>query len=82
MITRIQKWGNSQGIRIGKELLQAMALEVGDSVEVAVGEGALVVTPARRVRGGVRLKDLVAAIPADAETVEVDWGAPLGSEVW
>lgn len=82
MITRIQKWGNSQGIRIGKELLQAMALEVGDSVEVAVGEGTLVVTPARRVRGGVRLEDLVAAMPADAETVEVDWGAPSGTEVW
>ncbi|MGB4442630.1 MAG: AbrB/MazE/SpoVT family DNA-binding domain-containing protein [Coriobacteriia bacterium] len=82
MITRIQKWGNSQGIRIGKELLQAMTLEVGDTVEVSVGDGALVVTPARRVRGGVRLEDLVAAISPDTETVEVDWGAPSGTEVW
>lgn len=82
MITRIQKWGNSQGIRIGKELLQEMALEVGDGVEVAVADGVIVVKPARRVRGAVRLEDLVAAIPADAETVVVDWGAPSGKEAW
>lgn len=34
MITKIQKWGNSQGIRIPKAFLDALSLSVGDQVQV------------------------------------------------
>ena len=82
MITRVQKWGNSQGLRLSKELLSDVQIAVGDAVEVAVREGVLVVTPVRRVRGGHDLRDLVKRIPGDDRPEEVDWGNPVGREVW
>ena len=82
MITRVRKWGNSQGVRLSKELLSEAEIQVGDAVEVAVREGALVVTPVRRVRGAVDLEELVASIPKGDKPGELDWGPPVGDEVW
>ncbi len=82
MITKVQKWGNSQGIRLSKELLSDVEINVGDAVEVAVRDGALVVTPVRRVRGGHDLRELVRRIPKDYKPEELDWGYPVGREVW
>ena len=82
MITKIQKWGNSQGLRLSKALLSDADIDVGDEVEVAVREGTLTVTPIRRVRGGHDLRELVGRIPKGNKPVELDWGAPVGREVW
>lgn len=82
MITKVQKWGNSQGIRLSKELLSDVEVNVGDAVDVAVRDGALVVTPLRRVRGGHDLRELVRRIPKDYKPEELDWGYPVGREVW
>lgn len=82
MITKVQKWGNSQGVRISRDLLSSARIDVGDVVDITVHDGALVVTPARRVRGVVELEQLVREIPADYEPSELDWGPPSGNEVW
>ena len=82
MITKIQKWGNSQGLRLSKTLLADADIKVGDSVDVTMHEGALVVTPVRRVRGGHDLRALVRRIPKDHTSQELDWGARFGREAW
>ncbi len=82
MVTRVQRWGNSQGLRISKTLLEDADINVGDAVEVAVQDGALVVTPVRRVRGRVDLRDLVRCVPKGYTPGELDWGVPSGREVW
>jgi len=82
MLTRLQKWGNSQGLRISRELLAQADIDVGDSVEVSAHDGTLVVTPARRIRGGVSLEELVDRIPGAYTPDELDWGPPSGREVW
>lgn len=82
MITKIQKWGNSQGLRLSKTLLSDADIDVGDAVDVAVHKGALIVTPVRRVRGGHDLRDLVRRVPRGYKPRELDWGSPIGREVW
>ena len=82
MVTRVQKWGNSQGVRLSKALLSDAEIEVGDEVKVVVEDGALVVTPIRRIRGGHDLRELVSRIPRSGEVDEVEWGPPVGREVW
>ncbi len=82
MITKVQKWGNSQGLRLAKDVLAHAHIEVGDEVDVAVEDGVIVVAPARRVRGKYRLEDLVSRIPADYESKEIDWGKAVGREAW
>ena len=82
MFTKVQKWGNSQGVRLSKALLSEGDIKVGDAVEVAVRDGVLVVTPVHRVRGGQDLKELVKHIPKGYKPEEFDWGKPVGREVW
>ena len=82
MITKVQKWGNSQGLRLSKELLSDAEIGVGDAVEVAVRDGAIVVAPVRRVRGRHDLRELVRRIPKGHKTQEVAWGRPVGKEIW
>ena len=82
MHAKIQKWGNSQGIRLAKNLLADAQLGVGDEVDISVKDGIMIVTPAKRIRGRHKLKDLVARIPENYKTSEVDWGEPMGKEVW
>jgi antitoxin MazE len=82
MVTKVHKWGNSQGLRLSKSLLGDAGIGVGDDVEVMVRQGSLVVTPIRRVRGGHDLRRLVRRIPKDYQPEEVDWGPPVGREVW
>ena len=82
MITTIQKWGNSQGLRLSKTLLADADIDVGDAVDVAVHKGTVIVTPVRRVRGGHDLRALVRRIPKGYKSVELDWGLPVGGEVW
>ncbi len=51
-------------------------------MDVSVHDGTLVVTPLRRVRGRLDLEELVREIPTDYEPGELDWGPPVGREVW
>lgn len=82
MTTKIQRWGNSQGLRLSKSLLLQANINVGDEVDIAVEDGAIVVTPAQRIRGKYDLADLVRRIPQGYKAEEVDWGAPVAGEEW
>lgn len=82
MITRVQRWGNSQGLRFPKTVLTAAQIDVGDEVQISVEDGKIIVEPVRRIRGKYTIEDLVAQLPDDPQPEEVDWGEPTGSEVW
>lgn len=82
MITKVQKWGNSQGLRLSRELLSNAHIHVGDEVDVAVKDGMITVKPVSKIRGKYRLSDLVKKIPKGFRQTEVDWGPPRGKEVW
>ena len=82
MVTRIQKWGNSQGLRLAKQVLEDARLAVGDDVDVRARDGLIVIAPARRIRGRQSLKELVSRIPKGHRTKETDWGEPVGREAW
>ena len=82
MLAKIQKWGNSQGLRLSKNLLADAQIDVGDEVDIAVKDGIITISPAKRKRGRHNLKDLVARIPENYQAGEVEWGEPIGKEVW
>lgn len=82
MVTRLQKWGNSQGVRFPKTVLDEARLKVGDDVSLLVRGGKIIVEPARKVRGRFRLKALVSRMPHDYRPEELDWGGPVGRETW
>ena len=82
MLSKIQKWGNSQGLRLTKVLLQKAQINVGDEVNVSVQNGRIIVESATKVRGRYDLKELVSKIPQEYQAEELDWGEPVGKEEW
>ena len=82
MVTKIQKWENSQGLRLAKQVLEDAHISVGGDVDVTARDGLIVVAPARRVRGKRSLEELVSRIPKNYKTEESDWGQSAGKEVW
>ena len=82
MLAKIQKWGNSQGLRLAKYILEEVQIEVGDEVNLSVKSGAIVVTPAKKIRGRYKLEELVTEIPENYQNSKVEWGKPVGKEVW
>ena len=82
MLSKVQKWGNSQGLRFTKALLQEAQIKVGDEVNVSVQKGQIIVEPVTNARGRYDLKELVSKIPQEYQAEELDWGEPIGKEVW
>ena len=81
MLVKVQKWGNSQGIRLSKEVLAEANILVGDELEIISTKDQLVIKPVRKIRGKYQLQDLVSQIPQDYKPKEEDWGSPVGLEV-
>jgi len=82
MLVKVQKWGNSQGIRLSKEVLAEANILVGDELEIISTKDQLVIKPVRKIRGKYHFQDLVAQIPPDYNVKEEDWGSPVGLEAW
>mgnify|MGYP001210620572 CR=1 FL=1 len=82
MVTKIQRWGNSQGLRLAKQVLEDAHLAVGDDVDVKARDGLIVIAPTRRVRGKRSLQELGSRIPKCYKAEETDWGEPVGREAW
>ena len=82
MVTKVQKWGNSQGLRLAKQVLEDANISIGDDVDVSVKDGAIVISPVKRIHGKYKLEDLLKRLPKDYKPEVVDWGRPVGKEVW
>ncbi len=82
MLVKVQKWGNSQGIRLSKEVLAEANILVGDALEIVATKEQIVIKPVRKIRCKYDLKDLVSQIPSNYKVQEEGWGSPVGLEVW
>lgn len=80
MTTAVQKWGNSLGIRIEKDLARAQGLVAGTQVRVTAHEGAIRVERVKQSKKS--LAELVRDITPGTIHHEEDWGAPQGVELW
>jgi len=83
MRTTIVKWGNSQGIRLPKLLLDSVNLADNDAVEVNAVDGQIVITKASGQKPRKSIQELFAGYDGGfLESREQDWGAPQGDEAW
>jgi antitoxin MazE len=87
MKTTLQRWGNSQGVRLPKALVDGLGVKVGApvKVELSADGSRITITPieaTRAVRGRYRIEDLVAGGDPKAFRGEHDWGRAQGKEAW
>lgn len=82
MVTRVQKWGNSQGLRVSKDVLEKVHIAIGDMVDIRVQKDCILIQPVRQVRGKYSLRDLVRQMPKGYKPDREVWSGPVGKEVW
>ncbi len=80
MTGQVEKWGDGLAVRIPAEAAVALGLAEGTAVDVGVEAGKLVVRPPGKPK--LTLAELVAKITPENRHGEVDWGPPMGNEVW
>lgn len=80
MQVQIKEWGNSQGIRLAKEVLQDAGIELNETLDVFVSNGTITLSKAFRHK---TLEERVANYDGKLNLDgEYDWGEPVGREVW
>ena len=80
MRTVVMKWGNSASVRIPAAVMQAAHLDLDEPVDVREESGCIVIEPVRRRE--YDLAGLVKRITRRNQHKEVDFGGPVGKEVW
>ena len=82
MITAaIQKWGNSQGIRLTKQILAALDWAIDDEVSMVAQDNKLMIEKVHPNRHRT-IDELFADFDGQYVSHEIDWGQPEGKEVW
>jgi antitoxin MazE len=87
MVTSIVKWGNSQGIRLPKTLLQNINISENDTVDVLVENESIVIKKRNGKKHQTTKERILEFYSRDGEKdikkeKEINWGKPLGKEIW
>ncbi len=80
MMSKVQRWGNSQGLRLPKHVLESADISVGDNVEVITQEGQIIIKKLSRRK--FDLAEMVSRMPRNYKAREESFGKPVGREEW
>jgi len=80
MHAKVQKWGNSLAVRIPQSFAKDTRLSAGAEVDLAVHDGKIVLDPRPTPR--YSLSDLLKGVSKKNLHAEIDFGEPVGREVW
>ena len=75
----ITKWGNSQGIRLSRDVLSTANLKIGDSIEIIATENEIMIKKVIKRRPSI--EELFANYEGDYSCEELDVGATVGKEL-
>jgi antitoxin MazE len=78
--TQVKMWGNSLAIRIPARVARDLGLTNDSQIEISSdGKTAII---KREEQPRVLLEELVKGVTPDNIHDEVDWGEPVGREIW
>jgi antitoxin MazE len=80
MKARVQKWGNSLGIRIPRTLAMEVSLETDSEVDLTARDGTIVISPSRQKR--LSLRQLLSKVTDSNLHAEIPSGESEGREGW
>ncbi|HXK35122.1 MAG TPA: AbrB/MazE/SpoVT family DNA-binding domain-containing protein [Candidatus Paceibacterota bacterium] len=82
MTTKVQKWGNSLGVRIPKKIADEVGLFPGRPIKVREEAGKIVIEQSTKFVPKIDLKKLLKGMKPGTYHQEIDWGKPIGREIW
>lgn len=77
MQTKLQKWGNSTGVRIPKIFLKELGIKEGQEIDIKILEGTITLS-----KSIPSLEELVEKITPQNRHGEIDTGPIMGNEQW
>ena len=80
MRATVKKWGNSAAVRIPASVMQASNIDLDEVVDVREEGGRIVIEPVRKKT--YELDALLKNITSKNQHRSIDFGAPVGKEVW
>lgn len=81
MNTKIKKWGNSLAIRIPKSIIDNLGLVDESEVEIKQKNQSIEIKPNKHIIK-YDINKLVNSINKENLPEEIDWGDPVGKEIW
>ncbi len=78
MNQHVKKWGNSLALRLPAQLSASLGLKENDSVEMRQEHGGVFI---RKVEEET-LDELIDRITPENLHDPIDWGPPVGKEIW
>ena len=82
MLTTIQKWGNSQGVRVPKAILDELLLQENDPVEIVTENDSIIIKKATRKRRAKKsLEERFENYAGNYKCTEWETGKPTGMEL-
>ncbi len=81
MTTTISKWGNSQGLRFPKKILEELNLSIGDKIKLLIQDNKIILEPIKKSRKKYDINELVKQIPSDYKPYE-EFDNKAGIEEW
>ncbi|BCD67961.1 AbrB/MazE/SpoVT family DNA-binding domain-containing protein [Nitratiruptor sp. YY09-18] len=75
MTVKINKWGNSYGIRLSKQILKSLDLQENSEVDIEIREGKIILIPKKS------LQSLLSQITPQNIHREIDFGDMQGKEL-
>ncbi len=82
IVINLQKWGNSQGIRIPKAILEILKWDENESLELTTKKDQVIIKRSVKIHKRKNIKELFANYKGDYKPTEFDWGKPVGKEIW
>lgn len=80
MEARLQKWGNSSGIRIPSVLLKALNLKTNDKVNIEQVDDKIIISKSKKER--IDLEERFKLYNDKNLAKEFEWDEPIGKEIW
>ncbi len=79
MITKIQKWGNSKGVRIPKAILESLEWKENEPLTIDIKDGKIIIEKQNERKS---IKELFKDYNDVYEPEKIEWGEPTGEEIW
>lgn len=81
LTTSISKWGNGQGIRIPKNILDFLNWKESEKVEIILEDDSIKI---KKITATKRknIKELFENYDGVYKKEVIEWGEPVGKEIW
>ncbi len=80
MEIKLQKWGNSLGIRLPSNILKEMNLKINDLIKLEKVEDKIIISKSNNRK--ISLRDRFKNYEGENLAKEFSWDSPRGKEIW